>query len=240
MSELNQLAGKVAVITGTSKGIGAALAVRLAKAGVHLGLGSRSGGGPEIDGAVSLKCDVRDPEQVEKLVQATVERFGKLDIAVANAGVGSYSSIVDTPAEQVEEIIDTNIKGTIYLLRSALPHILNQGGGDIVVVSSEAGRRGLPGEPIYVSSKFAQVGLVRSLDHELREKNVRCFLACPGAVATNFALDDGRGRTPEMVAAAHMLEADDVVDVIEFTLQRPRRLRLEVTAMRSMTEASWG
>lgn len=232
--------GKVAVITGASTGIGAALAHRLAAAGVKLGVGSRRGSSLGIEDAVESKCDVRQFDQVQQLVDATVERFGRLDILVANAGVGSYHPFLQTPLDQVEEMIDTNVKGTIYLLRAGLPHLVSGGGGDVIVVASEAGRRGLPGEAVYSSSKFGQVGLTRALDNELREHHIRCSAVCPGGVATNFALEDDRGRTPEFLASAGMMTADDVTDVIMFTLARPRHMRLMETALRPMTEASWG
>jgi meso-butanediol dehydrogenase/(S,S)-butanediol dehydrogenase/diacetyl reductase len=187
-----------------------------------------------------MKCDVRESDQVSALVAATVERFGQLDILVANAGVGSYHPFLETPLDQVDEMIETNVNGTIYLLRAGLPHLLEAGSGDVIVVASEAGRRGLPGEAVYSASKFAQVGLTRALDNELRESNIRCSAVCPGGVATNFAMTDSRGRTPEFLAGAGMMTADDIAEVIVFTLERPRHLRLMETVLRPMTEASWG
>ena len=188
---METLTGKVAVVTGASRGIGAAVARALDAQGVKLGLGSRSGDGLGLD-AVALPCDVRDPQQVEALVAATVERFGGLDILVANAGVGSYGPFLELDPEQAEEMIDVNLKGTIYAVRAALPRLLERGGGDIVAVASVAGLRAFPHEAVYNASKFGQVGFIRSLDHELREQNVRCTSVCPGGVATDFALEEGR------------------------------------------------
>lgn len=234
------LDGKVAVVTGGSSGIGAAVAARLETAGVRCGLGSRHPKEESGPASVQVPCDVREYAQVEALVARTVERFGRLDILVANAGVGSYHPFSETPLGDIDEMVDTNVKGTIYLLKAGLPHLLAGGGGEIVVISSEAGRRGLPGEAVYSASKFAQVGLVRALDNELREHGIRCSVVCPGGVATNFAMDHGRGRTPETVAAARMMAADDVADVVLFTLERPAHMRLMETALRPMSEASWG
>src|SRR5205085_8112573 len=136
----------------------------------------------------SVSCDVRDPRQVEALVSATVERFGRLNILVANAGVGAYGPFLELEPEQLEDMIDVNVKGTLYAVRAALPHLLAAGEGDIVTLASEAGRRGFPNETVYCASKFAQVGFMRALDHELREHGVRCTNVCPGGVATDFAM----------------------------------------------------
>jgi NAD(P)-dependent dehydrogenase (short-subunit alcohol dehydrogenase family) len=232
------LQGKTALVTGASRGIGRAVALALAKKGVTLGLGSRSGDDLGLDGAVAQPCDVREPDQVESLVNATVERFGRLDILVANAGVGAYGPFLELPSDQLEEMIDINVKGTIYSVRAALPHLLESGEADLVTVASEAGRRGLPYEAVYCSSKFAQVGFTRALDHELREHGVRCTNVCPGGVATDFAM--GRGRTPEMPELAGMMTPEDVAEVVLFVLTRPRNHRILETAFRPVTEPSWG
>jgi NAD(P)-dependent dehydrogenase (short-subunit alcohol dehydrogenase family) len=231
------LQGKVALITGASRGIGAAVARQLDERGVKLGLASRSGDDLGLD-AVAQPCDVRELEQLESVVAATVERFGKLDILVANAGVGAYGPFLDLSREHLDEMIDVNLKGTLYAVRAALPHLVESGAADIVTVASEAGRRGLPFEATYCASKFGQVGFTRALDHELREHGVRCTNVCPGGVATDFALDDGRGRTPDVLPG--MMTADDVAEVIVFVLTRPRNHRILETAFRPVTEASWG
>jgi 3-oxoacyl-[acyl-carrier protein] reductase len=226
------------LITGASRGIGAATARALARQGVRLGLASRSGDDLGIAEAVAQPCDVRDPASLEAIVAATVQRFGRLDILVVNAGVGAYGPFLDLPADQLEEMIDVNVKGAIYSVRAALPHLVASDAADIVTIASEAGRRGLPLEAVYCSSKFAQVGLTRALDHELRERGVRCANVCPGGVATDFAM--GRGRTPDMPQLAGMMRPDDVAEMVVFVLTRPRTHRLLEVAMRPVTEASWG
>jgi 3-oxoacyl-[acyl-carrier protein] reductase len=235
---MTTLDGKVALVTGASRGIGAAVARRLAAEGVRLGLASRSGDDLGISGAVAQPCDVRDAAQVEAMVSATVDAFGRLDILVPNAGVGAYGPFLDLSPDFLEEMIDVNVKGTLYAVRAALPHLLDSGEADIVTIASEAGRRGLPLEAVYCSSKFAQVGFTRALDHELRERGVRCTNVCPGGVATDFALEPGRGRTQE--ALAGMMSADDVAEVVHFVVTRPHTFRILETALRPVTEASWG
>ena len=232
------LDGKVAIVTGASGGIGAAVARQLAERGVRLGLASRSGADLGLADAVAMPCDVRDPAQLETLTEATVSRFGRLDILVANAGVGAYGPFLDLSPEFLDEMIDVNLKGTIYAVRAALPYLIESGEADIVTLASEAGRRGLPYEAVYCASKFGQVGFTRALDHELREQGVRCTNVCPGGVATEFALEPGRGRTPE--ALAGMMSADDVAEVVMFVLTRARNHRILETALRPLTETSWG
>ncbi len=235
---MRRLDGKVALVTGASRGIGAAVARTLDAHGAQLGLASRSGDDLGIEGAVALPCDVRDPAQLEALVAATVERHGRLDIVVANAGVGAYGSFLDLSAAHLDEMVDVNLKGTLHAVRAALPHLLETGAADVVTVASEAGRRGLPYEAVYCASKFGQVGFIRALDHELRERGVRCTSVCPGGVATDFALDDGRGRTPDVLPG--MMTADEVAEVVLFVLTRPRSHRILEVALRPMTEQSWG
>lgn len=232
------LKGRVALITGAGRGIGAATARLLAANGVQLGLASRRGENPGINGALAMPCDVRDPASVQAMVDATVARFGRLDILIGNAGVGGYGPFLELPADQIEEMIDINVKGLIYSVRAALPHLLKSDAADLVTVASEAGRRGLPYEAVYCSSKFAQVGLTRALDHELREKGVRCTNVCPGGVATDFAM--GRGRTPDMPQLAGMMKPEDVAETILFVLTRPRTHRILEVALRPVTEQSWG
>jgi 3-oxoacyl-[acyl-carrier protein] reductase len=235
---MTDLSGKVAVVTGASGGIGAAVARSLAEAGVRVGLASRSGADLGIADTVAEPCDVRDAGRVVEFVGHVVDRFGGLDILVANAGVGAYGPFMELDPEHVEEMIDVNVKGTIYAVRAALPHLVRSEAADIVTVASEAGRRGLPYEAVYCASKFAQVGFTRALDHELREQGVRCTNVCPGGVATEFAM--GRGRTPDMPALAGMMRAEDVAEAVMFVLTRPRNHRILEVAFRPVTETSWG
>ncbi len=232
------LEGKAALVTGASRGIGRAVAQLLAARGVGLGLASRSGDDLGLEGVVARPCDVRNPADLERIVGETVDRFGRLDILVANAGVGAYGPFLELSPEHLDEMIDVNVKGTLYAVRAALPHLLESGEADLVTIASEAGRRGLPLEAVYCASKFAQVGFTRALDHELRERGVRCTNICPGGVTTDFAM--GRGRTPEMPELAGMMSAEDVAEVVLFALTRPRTHRILETAFRPVTESSWG
>jgi 3-oxoacyl-[acyl-carrier protein] reductase len=236
--QMDSLEGRVAFVTGASRGIGAAVARTLAGAGARVGLASRSGADLGLDGALGVSCDVRDASSMERAAAEVVERLGGIDIAVVNAGVGAYGPFLDLPVEDLEEMIDVNVRGAIYTVRATLPHLLRSEGADLVTIASEAGRRGLPFEAVYRASKFAQVGLTAALDHELREQGVRCTSICPGGVATDFAI--GRGRTPDMPQLAGMMQPQDVAEAVLFVVTRPRTHRVLEVAFRPVTESSWG
>ena len=233
-----ELEGKVALITGASGGIGAAVARRLHEEGASVGLLSRHGDDLGLDRALGLVCDVRSRDGVAEATEAVALHFGRIDIAVANAGVGAYGDFLDLDPEQLEAMIDVNLKGTLYTAAAALPHLIDAGAGDFLSMASVAGLRGLPGEAVYNASKFGQLGFTRALDHELRERGVRCTCICPGGVHTDFAM--GTGRTEGDPELEGMMSPDEVADVVLFTVTRPRRLRILTTSFRPMTEASWG
>jgi 3-oxoacyl-[acyl-carrier protein] reductase len=233
-----ELEGKVALVTGASGGIGAAVARKLHDAGASVGLLSRRGDDLGLERGLPVTCDVRDRGAVEAAANAVVERFGRLDVVVANAGVGGYGSFLELDPEQLEAMIDVNLKGTLYTAAATLEHLIDSGEGDFVSLASVAGLRAFPGEAVYNASKFGQLGFTRALDHELRERGVRATCICPGGVKTGFAI--GTGRTEGDPELEGMLTPDEVADVVLFAITRPRRMRILTTSFRPMTETSWG
>jgi NADP-dependent 3-hydroxy acid dehydrogenase YdfG len=233
-----ELEGKVALVTGASGGIGAAVARSLHDAGASVGLLSRRGGDLSLERGLGLACDVRDRSALGAATDEVVERFGRLDIVVANAGVGAYGPFLELDPEQLEAMIDVNLKGTLYTAAAALPHLIAAGGGDFVALASVAGLRAFPGESVYNASKFGQLGFTRALDHELREQGVRASCICPGGVKTDFAI--GTGREEDDPELEGLITAEEVADVVLFTVTRPRRMRMLTTSFRPMTEPSWG
>ena len=208
------LTGSVVAITGATAGIGRETARQLVAAGAKVALGGRRQERLDelvaelgADNAVGVAMDVRRPEDNARLVEAAVQRWGRLDSVVPNAGIGMYGGILDQTDEQLAEMMDTNYAGTVWTVRAALPTMLATGdGGDIVIVSSVAGFRGGADEAVYAGTKHAQVGLAGSLDRELREKGVRVTLICPAGTATEFAV--GAGRTDDDPRFAEWLTAE--------------------------------
>jgi 3-oxoacyl-[acyl-carrier protein] reductase len=233
-----ELDGKIALVTGASGGIGAAVARKLHDAGASVGLLSRRGDDLGLERGLGVECDVRDRAAVADATKAVVESFGGLQTVIANAGVGAYGPFLELDPEQVEAMIDVNLKGTLYTAAATLPHLIDSGEGDFVSLASVAGLRAFPGESVYNASKFGQLGFTRSLDHELREHGVRATCICPGGVKTNFAI--GSGRTEGDPDLEGMLTAEEVADVVLFAVTRPRRVRILTTSFRPMIEGSWG
>ena len=238
---MSDLTGWVAAVTGTSAGIGQATARALVAEGMKVVGGARRADRLEDlskelgDAFLPVEMDVRSAADGGKLVQAAIDAFGKLDVLVPNAGIGVYGGIMDQTDEQVAAMIDTNVTGTVWPIRAAVPGMVAAGGGDIVIVASVAGIRGAGDEAVYAATKFAQVGLAGALDRELREKGVRVSVIAPGGVATEFAM--GTGRTPDMPGLDQMLRAEDVAQAIVSVLKQPRTMRSLVWSMRSIHEA---
>jgi NADP-dependent 3-hydroxy acid dehydrogenase YdfG len=224
---------RVAFITGASRGVGAAVARAFHDDGMKVALASRSG--DDLGLGLGVKCDVRDPDAVSAAVDETVAELGGLDVVVANAGVGAYGPFLEMDPDDVEAMIDVNLKGTLYTARFALPHLIERK-GDFVSLASVAGLRAFPGEAVYNASKFGMLGFTRALDHELREQGVRVTNIAPGGVATEFAM--GSGRTPE--ALEGLMSAEDVANVVLFAVNQPRNLRMMTVSFRPMNEGSWG
>ena len=241
---MSPLSDRVVAITGASAGIGAATARRLADAGARVVLGARrterltswptSSG---TDGVATVAMDVRRPDDAERLVQQAVDRFGRLDALVANAGIGMYGGILDRSDEELQDMMDTNFPGTVWPIRAAVRHFDARGeGGDLVIVSSVAGLRGGPDEAVYAGTKFAQVGLAGSLDRELRPRNIRVSTICPAGVHTEFAM--GRGRTEDDPALDAYLRPEDVAHCIRVVLEQPRSVRTTLWALWPMAQDS--
>jgi NADP-dependent 3-hydroxy acid dehydrogenase YdfG len=241
--EKRDLAGSVVAVTGASSGIGRATALVLADAGARVVLGARRVERLEglveeagADRALAVALDVRDPEQCRRFTAAAVERFGRLDSLVANAGTGMYGGISDSTDAFTAEILDTNLGGTVWSVRAAVPHLRRAGGGDLVLMASVAGLRGGGDEAVYSATKHAQVGLAGSLDRELRAEGIRVTAICPAAVETEYAL--GRGRSAEDPAMRDHLRPEDVAFQVLAVLEQPRRVRTTLWTLWSMAEPS--
>ena len=243
MPAARDLSGTVVVITGATAGIGAATARQLVAKGAKVALGGRRQERLDelvaelgADNAVGVVMDVRSPADNARLVAAALEKWGRLDSVVPNAGIGVYGGVLDMTDEQLAEMMDTNYAGTVWTVRAAVPTLLEADGGDIVIVSSVAGFRGGEDEAVYTGTKHAQVGFAGSLDRELRAKGIRVTLICPAGTATEFAV--GAGRVEDDPRFADWLTADDVAHAIVTTLELPRSLRTAIWTLWSMGQQS--
>jgi NADP-dependent 3-hydroxy acid dehydrogenase YdfG len=237
------LTGTVVSITGATSGIGRETARQLVAEGALVALGGRRTDRLDAlvtelgaDNAVAVAMDVRSPADNARLVAAAVDRWGRLDSVVANAGIGLYGGILDQTDEQLTTMMDTNFAGTVWTVRAALAPMLAGGGGDVVIVSSVAGFRGGADEAVYAGTKHAQVGLAGSLDRELREQGVRVTLICPAGTATEFAV--GAGRTQDDPRFAQWLTPADVAEAVLTTLHQSRTLRTGIWTLWSMGQGS--
>lgn len=238
-----KLSGKTALITGASAGIGWASALALAGEGANLVLTARRQERlTELEAAVqkagrtavSIVGDAKEEQTARQAVDLAVKSFGSLDILINNVGVGNYKNIIDTSAEDYDEMMDSNVRSTFLFTRYAVPVMIKQGSGTILMISSMAGVYGFGGEAVYCATKFAQVGFAQALDKELRPHGIKVGAICPGGVKTEFAL--GKGRTEEGVSASEMLDAEDVASVVLMACTQSPRSRIIEVQMRTMAE----
>jgi NADP-dependent 3-hydroxy acid dehydrogenase YdfG len=239
-----KLAEKVVLITGASAGIGKASALVLAQEGASLVLVARrperlakvesavrQAGGQ----AVSVAGDAREEETALRAVATATETFGTLDTLINNVGVGNYKDLVETSVEEYDEMMDTNMRSTFLFTRHAVPVMIDQGSGVILMISSMAGIYGFAGQAVYCATKFAQVGFAQGLDKELRPLGIKVGVICPGGVKTEFAL--GKGRTEQSVAESDMLDPEDVASAVLLACTQSPRSRIIEVQMRTMGEA---
>jgi 3-oxoacyl-[acyl-carrier protein] reductase len=238
------LKGKVALITGASAGIGQASARALAREGAKLVLTARRKDRLEQlvaeakklgTEAVYVLGDAREEETAKQAVAAALKAFGRIDILVANAGMGNYKNLVDTSAAEYDEMMDSNVRTGWLIARHTVPVMIEQKSGLILFVSSMAGVYGFAGEATYCATKFAQVGFAQGLDKELRPHGIKVGTINPGGVKTEFAI--GKGRTEQGVAESEMLEAEDVAQAILFACKQPPGSRIIQIQMRTMAES---
>ena len=238
-----RLSGSVCLITGASAGIGKACALTLAKEGASLVLTARrkqrldelvemiqSAGSR----AVAVVGDVREEETARRAVMTAKEHFGAVHILINNAGMGNYKQLIDTSAEEYDEMMDTNVRSTFLFTRHTVPLMIEQRSGTILMISSMAGIYGFAGEAVYCATKFAQVGFAQALDKELHPHGIKVGVICPGGVKTEFAL--GKGRTPEGVAQSGMLDPEEVAEAVLLACTQPANSRIIEIQMRPMSE----
>ncbi|HKD44484.1 MAG TPA: SDR family NAD(P)-dependent oxidoreductase [Candidatus Angelobacter sp.] len=231
-----KLQGKVAVITGASMGIGEAIAKLFLQEGARLVLCARDlprtqAAGQRIgatrENSLSLSCDVSRREQVDELARAAIEKFGRIDIWVNNAGFGLNDSVEKMSIAQLRQMFDTNFFGMIECMQAAIPVMRRQGGGDIVNVSSVSGHISTPYMGGYAATKHAMQAIGMAARMELKRHNINVATVCPGYIATDFGKNMLKGSQPERVgAAARFAVTADVVarDTLKAVLKGKRQV----------------
>jgi len=224
------LHNRTAIITGAGKGIGKAAAIALAKEGVHLGLLARTSADLEtlqasLTSEYSIKvyiaaADVADKAQVDQAIAALAQSLGSIDILINNAGIAQFGTLLDMEPDQWHRIIQTNLMGTYYVTRAALPTMLSQNSGSIINIASTAGERGFATGSAYVASKFAVMGLTESLMQEVRKSNIRVTALTPSTVNTELAANAGLKIGDE----DRMMQPEDVAELILAALKLPQRV----------------
>jgi 3-oxoacyl-[acyl-carrier protein] reductase len=227
------LSGSVAVVTGGGRGIGQAIVTRLAEMGATVVLTGRdetrvqqvardlAGLGHRAEG---VGCDVTSRESVEALAERLRKSYGRVDILVNNAGIGGPSGLLhELPPDDWDAIINTNLRGVYYMLRSVVPLMTASGSGHIINISSLAGKNPLPRGAAYSASKWGLNGLTYGVAEELRAQNIRVSVICPGSVDTDFSPRRSGKDTQKM------LQPDDVAHAVTMLLtQEPQSFISEV------------
>jgi NADP-dependent 3-hydroxy acid dehydrogenase YdfG len=246
MSESTQpLAGKVALVTGASSGIGEATAIALAEAGAAVAIAARRrdrldalagklrGGGARV---LQLDLDVTDEQACTAAVARTRDELGGLDVLVNNAGVMLLGTIVGADTEDWRRMVQTNVMGVMYMTAAAIEGMVDQGSGDIVNISSVAGRQARKGAGVYNASKWAVNAFSESLRQEVTGRGVRVGLVEPGAVATeltdHITQPDARAASVQMYTTMRALEAEDIARAVLYLVTQPPHVAVNEVLIR--------
>jgi len=229
---MSDLTGKVAIVTGSTKGIGRAIAEHLLEAGASVVVNARSAGAVEAialalgDRAFGIVADVGDASQCQRLIDATVEHFGRLVVLVNNAGLGIFKSISEMTVEEWQLQVDVNLGGVFYCSKAALPHLSTTGDGFIVNIASLASRNPFAGGTGYNASKFGVLGLTEAMMLDVRYEDVRVSIVMPGSVDSYF---NDRQQVPERTWRLHV---DDCAAAVLQVLSYPKEAHVSRIEMR--------
>jgi len=221
---MRTLSGQVAIVTGASKGIGKAIALALAGRGARVVLAARTARDLEAAAAelrsaghtaIAIPTDIGVEKDVEELVSKTLESYGRVDILVNNAGVGVFKPVVEMDISEFDRMWSVNMRGVFLATRAVLTHMLKARSGQIVNISSLAGKNSIKDGAVYAATKWALRGFASSLMLEVREANIRVITVFPGSVDTSFSTMNKRG--------GKITQPEDVADAVVFAVTAPAR-----------------
>lgn len=233
----NPLSGKVVIITGASSGIGAAAARELARLGCRVALAARSGEKlraleKEIgEAALAVPTDVTSASDVHRLVADTIQRFGRVDVLFANAGIYIPGQFAEGDQDAMARLVDVNVNGVLRCVHAVLPHMKAQRSGDILITSSISGHLDIHWEPVYSASKHAVQTLVHTLRRQLAGDGIRVGAVAPGMVANELWGIKTKEEVDKFVTAHSALRCEDVVDAVVFMLSRPAHVTIRDLVM---------
>ncbi|RMC37809.1 SDR family oxidoreductase [Paracoccus alkanivorans] len=231
------VAGKVALVTGASSGIGLATAEALAQQGARVALVARSTdkliAAAERIGAqaIALTADLTAPGAVARALEQTEEQLGPVDILMANAGLYLAGDVADTDPAAMDRVLAINVNSVLQLVRAALPGMIARGGGDILVTSSVAGHQAIHWEPVYSASKHAIQAFVHGLRQQVGSQNIRAMAIAPGVVLNDLWGISDPVEIDRKAQAGEGLRSEDVAEAALFMLTRPRNVTIRDLVM---------
>jgi len=230
-----EITGKIAVVTGASMGIGEGIAKIFADHGAKVVLLSRDSGRAEtartrighLEQTLAMSCDVRNREEIDRVIGLTLHHFGRIDIWVNNAGHGLIDSVAQMDMAACRDLFETNLFGTLSAMQAVIPVMKAQASGTIINISSVAGHLPLPYSAAYSGSKFAMNAMGKAARIELRKRNINVLTVCPGYVRTEFSANALRGKELKRVRPEGV-RGITVEHVARATLKGYRRGRREI------------
>ena len=227
---MNKLTDKVSLITGAGRGIGRGIAIAMAKAGSSVVLVSRNQS--ELENiakiinesggtALPIKTDISDEKQVNNMVEKALNKFGKIDILINNAGQFLEKPILDTTVEEWEKVMGANLKGMFLCTKAVLKGMMERKNGTIINFSSVGGRIGLRGKAVYSASKFGVVGFSKALSKELKPYNIKVHIIYPYMVDSNNTIDWSKENP------LNINSVDDIADLVVYLASLPLRVDIE-------------